>query len=1774
LEKNCTGCILRVALPHSASHRYISGRAGWAAKYRQPIQPGTTAGRHRQCCERKGSSPEIGVRQLTSTSLDLAIVSSPWAVLDHNDPDGSSGEVPNTFVVEAVITNTGTTTATGVSVLLDYNEDPTHGWTLQMGEYPLRTVSQLAPGNVYHAYWLANYSIEFGAGHQYTISVNSENAASVLSSDNAYGNPAPGQTVRTSEYRSNAVSSVSQVSVETFVGVLFTVTVDHELGNTTPRFAIFGPVGNADFDPGSMRLIASTVWLYDVDETTEQRIDDRLYFPTLPDWTERATATYTFLALTPSVERVCSYAGVGLSNDVYDQFYCDASHDTIVPITSTLSLSLTKEVDRVFAQQNEVLTYTVRYTNTSGVTLSYVWIWDEINRDVGSIITSTIVPPAHPNTTDDSRVAWYLDDVQADESGTLRFSVLLDGNGTDLEDGRLVENTSHYGINQDSLPLESAASDTVTTVIQAPTITVAKTDTLSAVEPGQALTYSLRITNSGSIPASGLLISDVLPAGVTYAAGAATPDETDRIGQLLIWENLGPIPPSGGVIAVTLPVSVDSPAENGVILTDTLRVRYTNQADHSYATGVAMDTTTIAAPDLSISKRDYPDPVFVGQMITYTIFYTNTGAAAAPNVVITDAVPISTTYASCRGGLTCNEDGGTVSWSIGSVPDGASGNVGFSVGLGDSLATGDVIWNEFYSVVSDYSHVLLGVPISTTASREPAYIDGWTFLDANGDGARNPGEDIVPGVAITLSSATLVTNTTTDIAGHFVFRLEYQGPVSVTSQIPLDHFRTNPGTVHLDSQFGVTRTVDFGFAPTGAGFGVVFGTVFEDTNRDGDHSIGENGISGVTVAAAAAFTPTVTTNGLGQYTLRFYGSGAADVTETDPASYVSTTPNEVTANVVVDSSGQSPIDFGDFMGVKITGNVFDDVNVNGINDDGLPVAGATVSAGDAAYATDNTGVYTLYVAADPSPIVIAELDPAGYVSTNAVPGEGMTRQDSGTLVITSSVAGSIYSGGSFGDVLASAVITVSGTVWDDNGAGGGLLANGLREGEEPDLAGAVIELSSGMTQTTATDGQFVLYAPAGQAITINELNPDGYVSTNALPGTAATKLTADSLGLPALGPGATSAGHQFGDVGAESIAVITGTAFYDINQNGMRDPSEIGLSGITMTLSFPEGHAIAILTDINGSYRFAVTPGSAVRITSSGRGGDYYPTTLESVILRPPAAGLYPNMDFGYNNYAASAVLFGIVFDDLNGDGDQDFGEPGLSGAHLALNDAVLVTTSGNGLITGTFSISVTEAGVWTLSEANPAGYRSTTPDELNLQVDLGQGYYLEFGDTADPSTAAIYGIVFDDQDADGVQDADEVGLSGVVISATIRGSVMTATTQAYGQYGYGFLSADSGLHTITERDPAVPGYRSTTPDRVVLNVMLGQSYIVSFGDTPAQNPLSNIMGTVFNDSSGDGVRNPGEAGLENVLLTLSDGRSETTDIAGRYTFVVSETGFMRVSERDPSGYHSTTPNTITLLVEPSERYTVDFGDTNRTAGSSVYGTVFQDGNANGWWDLTEGGLGSVTVTLSGSPEASITNEWGQYTFLVGSAGFYTITESDLPRYVSTNAIPGNAAGLKLDDNRLRVSVALGSDTGNNLFGDARATEVITISGAVWEDNGDGGGIPGDGEWNGAEPGIAGARVTLSSGLAQLTANDGSFSLYAPPGVAITVVETNPSGYASTNAIPGTDATKVDNDTLRVADTLIGGESSTGNLFGDIIFLGDRYLFLPVIVEGFASERR
>ena len=167
------------------------------------------------------------------------------------------------------------------------------------------------------------------------------------------------------------------------------------------------------------------------------------------------------------------------------------------------------------------------------------------------------------------------------------------------------------------------------------------------MQPGQTLTYTLTITNNGNQGATGVTVSDTLPANTTFVSAS---DGGTFNGGVVTW-NIGPVA-AGATLTRTVTVVVNGVIPAGVtqiINTASVQDDGSNGPDPNPANNTASDTDTLnAAPDLVITKTDGLTSVVPGQTVTYTLTVTNVGTQDATGVVVTDILPEHTTFVSAR----------------------------------------------------------------------------------------------------------------------------------------------------------------------------------------------------------------------------------------------------------------------------------------------------------------------------------------------------------------------------------------------------------------------------------------------------------------------------------------------------------------------------------------------------------------------------------------------------------------------------------------------------------------------------------------------------------------------------------------------------------------------------------------------------------------------------------------------------------------------------------------------------------------------------------------------------------------------------------------------------------------------------------------------------------------------------------------------------------------------------------------------------------------------
>jgi uncharacterized repeat protein (TIGR01451 family) len=186
---------------------------------------------------------------------------------------------------------------------------------------------------------------------------------------------------------------------------------------------------------------------------------------------------------------------------------------------------------------------------------------------------------------------------------------------------------------------------------------------------GNTFTATLTYRNSGPAPATNVTVQDTLPTGITLIS--ANPVPSSITGNVITW-NLGTLADAtGGTILLVL--QSDPAIVDGTTVTNRATIS-TNTPDRDAGNNQSQaNTLVIARADVGLTKTG-PDRVSAGDLVTYTISYTNTGPSLARSVVITDTLPAELDFVSSSPAPTSNTNGVLV-WNIGDLAPGQSASI-------------------------------------------------------------------------------------------------------------------------------------------------------------------------------------------------------------------------------------------------------------------------------------------------------------------------------------------------------------------------------------------------------------------------------------------------------------------------------------------------------------------------------------------------------------------------------------------------------------------------------------------------------------------------------------------------------------------------------------------------------------------------------------------------------------------------------------------------------------------------------------------------------------------------------------------------------------------------------------------------------------------------------------------------------------------------------------------------------------------------------------------
>jgi len=750
-------------------------------------------------------------------------------------------------------------------------------------------------------------------------------------------------------------------------------------------------------------------------------------------------------------------------------------------------------------------------------------------------------------------------------------------------------------------------------------------------------------------------------------------------------------------------------------------------------------------------------------------------------------------------------------------------------------------------------------------------------------------------------------------------------------------------------------------------------------------------------------------------------------------------------------------------------------------------------------------------------------------------------------------------------------------VWND------FDADGIQDSGEPGISGITVELLDGagsLITSTITDGSG-LYSFANLdpgTYQVRFTNPSGNYKFS-LPDQGSNR-SIDSNGVESGDELTATSGFITLTTGQTDLTIDQGMyqgrvgdfVFVDSNANGIWNSGEAGFANVVVRLYTSAGTLVGtpvttttanpnyLFDNLNpGDYYITVQPPAGAKVTFSNVGAndaidsDVDRTTLKSADFRIDRGERDMTIDVGVYNLAS---LGNLVWYDQNGDGTVNGSESGLkdvtvtllnSNGTAAFNDNGIlidpVTTSLSGAYSFTglrpgnyivkFDLPSTEyvfspqnvggAGINNNSDPNPGtGITNTitlVSGTNNNNIDAGM------------RKGMIGDFVWQDTNANGIQNAGEPGMLGVTVDLYKVGTPGILATRTTGSDGYySFTELDSGIYYLKFTVGGVIWF--ATPKNAAGSTASNDSNIDTSGLTSNITQLAgdinlsidagyyrkaSVGDRIWNDIDGDGVQDADEAGIPDVKVTLTFPDNSTrvvlTDANGNYLFDNLIPGNYTISidaATLPAKYQQTYEKdgslggSVAVVLSSADTVTdVDFG---YYVKSSIGDRIWQDSNANGIQDAGEPGLSGVTVTLYNDIgteiDTTVTDGNGNYLFEDILVGTYTVGITVPASWVISPYLAGADSSL---DSDVQVGTGMSADIavqgGQSIRDiDAGLYQFAQIGDTVWYD------LNGNGIQDELNSGAEGVTVDLLDSLGNIVAT----------------TTTNISGsYLFTNLVPG-----------------------------------------------------
>jgi uncharacterized repeat protein (TIGR01451 family) len=301
-------------------------------------------------------------------------------------------------------------------------------------------------------------------------------------------------------------------------------------------------------------------------------------------------------------------------------------------------------------------------------------------------------------------ISWALPAMGPGDIESRSFTVQVDD---DLVSGTQIINDDYRTLwyqDKDDAFYSNSGQPVTTTVVEVGLIDSYKEvdPALSLPGPNVVLTYYLHIVNSSVVSLTNVQVYDYLPWEHSTYQKDAVASGGALISDIVSLQWSGGLAPLSSE-TVTMTVLVDAYFKGA--LTNTAVISHPELLDDVVVEAVAYVTDE---PVLKITKSASPDPVGIGEELTYRIWVQNLGQQAT-GLVITDAIPSNTEYVDGSASAGTQFAGGQLQWDVSVLKPGQGRTLDFRV----LVNSGFEVVNEAYRVTSAEGVMDVGEPVVT-----------------------------------------------------------------------------------------------------------------------------------------------------------------------------------------------------------------------------------------------------------------------------------------------------------------------------------------------------------------------------------------------------------------------------------------------------------------------------------------------------------------------------------------------------------------------------------------------------------------------------------------------------------------------------------------------------------------------------------------------------------------------------------------------------------------------------------------------------------------------------------------------------------------------------------------------------------------------------------------------------------------------------------------------------------------------------------------------------